>query len=406
MDSKNYTDLLGQLDKQEIEVELNNFYTFNSGLLQFFKAIEEQFQSLLNSSNLNTKSIEIILIQTNQLLPELNNLKFEISMLEEEKLCDSLKNNIYKTIKYVKEVMVISEISLTKQRFLKLLEDNELKFKAEQDELDRIEKEKKRVEAEQKEKVRQEHISRDAEEKEKLRLEEERRQNEVRIKELERQELLRKEEERKANKKIEQMLIDVEVKERLKLEEERKKREEEIKNDKKLKEKEEKIKKEERDNRIEEFEEKFNIKRNTVFFQKKSISTVIIKNQEWMSFDYEKGLIIKDDNTADELESYYDGWKVPNIDDWKQLRANSEKCWELLFSQKYFCFSPYHKYFTSNIVRVKNKSNYSWLSGASKEMRKDFITYQVSQVCLSNYYGNFSIDTERREANIRLMRNI
>ncbi len=218
MDFNDYVSQLGQLDKQEIEVELNNFYTFNSGLLQFFKAIDNQFQLLLNSNNLNAKTVEAILTQTNQVLSELNNLKFEVSMFETEKLSDCYKNDITKTIRYIKEVMVISEVEIIKQRFFKLVAENEIKYKEEQ-----IQKEQERkAELERKkqlERQKQEQLKREAERKEQERLE--RLQKEKEEKERQRKEL----EERKERERLEKIRIEAEIKEKQRLEEERKEQE-------------------------------------------------------------------------------------------------------------------------------------------------------------------------------------
>jgi antitoxin component YwqK of YwqJK toxin-antitoxin module len=159
METKNYINQLNELNKQEAEVELNNFYTFNSGLLQFFKAIDDQFISLLQSPNLNSNSVGTILNEVNKIIPDLNNLKFEISMFDEIMLSNTYRNDVLKTIKYIKDMMVISEVEFINQKFNKILKDNEAKFREEQEkqqkEIEEQKKEEKeRIESERQEKER------------------------------------------------------------------------------------------------------------------------------------------------------------------------------------------------------------------------------------------------------------
>ena len=99
--------------------------------MQFFKAIDGQFQALINSTNLNAKAIESILLQTNQLLPELNNLKFELDMLDDEAISIALRNDILKLQKYIKGIMVLSQVPELKEKLFTLLEQNIIKLEEE-----------------------------------------------------------------------------------------------------------------------------------------------------------------------------------------------------------------------------------------------------------------------------------
>jgi hypothetical protein len=143
MDFNDYVNQLSNLDNQEIRAELENFYFFNSGLLQFFKAIDNQVKMILNSPNLNSKSVELIQSQVNDILPILNKLKFEISMFDPEKLSEEYKETINKTITYAKDFMVTGEVQVISNQLFDLLRKNELAFLQEQEECKRREQEEK-----------------------------------------------------------------------------------------------------------------------------------------------------------------------------------------------------------------------------------------------------------------------
>ncbi len=236
MKTNDYINQLNKLGQQEIEEKLNTFYTFNSDLFQFFKAIDRQFLALINSND-NFSSIEAILTQTNTILPELSNLKFEISMLEDEKLSEYYRDDVIKTIKYVTEMMLVSEVEFTKQRLFSLFEQNSIKFDEELIKKENIKQQKLKTEQQEKENVR---LKKEEKER-KSKAEEELRQERERIEKFrinaEIKEKLRLEQEHKIaeQKRAEEQRIEVERKENLRLEEEKKRDEQIVKRENKNK---------------------------------------------------------------------------------------------------------------------------------------------------------------------------
>jgi hypothetical protein len=61
MDFNEYVNQLNNLDKQDAKSELENFYFFNSGVLQFFKGIDSQVQAILNAPAINPKGVEQVI---------------------------------------------------------------------------------------------------------------------------------------------------------------------------------------------------------------------------------------------------------------------------------------------------------------------------------------------------------
>ena len=186
-DFNDYVNQLNSLENQETKSELENFYFFNSSLFQFFKAIDNQVKLVLNSSNLNPKSVELIQSQVNEVLSTLNKLKFEISMLNSNKLSEEHRDNINKTITYIKEFMVIGEVEMISGQLIDLLKKNETTFSNEQEA-------QKRQEQADKERIDQEKVERKSQ-KEQERKKREKAERKVKSeKELKK----RREEERKA----------------------------------------------------------------------------------------------------------------------------------------------------------------------------------------------------------------
>ena len=160
MNYNDYISQLNNLDNEEFKAGLENFYSFNSGLLRFFKAIDNQLKTALNSPNLNPKSVELIQSQVNEILPILNKLKFEISMFDSEKLSKEYKEIVNKTIAYVKDFMVTGEVDIISNQLFDLLKKNETAFSNEREA-------RKRQEQEEKERIaRKEAKRRDKEERE------------------------------------------------------------------------------------------------------------------------------------------------------------------------------------------------------------------------------------------------
>jgi hypothetical protein len=366
MDFNNYANLLGQLDKQEIEVELNNFYTFNSGLLQFFKAIDNQFQMLLNTTTLNSKSIETVLAQTNIILPDLNNLKFAVSMLDEEEISEFYQKDISKTLKYIKDVMVISEVQHIKQNFDKLLSDNESKFKQEQATKEHLIKEEienqKRIELEKQESKRLEEEARKREEQEKIRIENERIERErlEKIKvEAETRERLRFEEEKRKREEQEKIRIENERLEKDRIEKKRLEQLKKKEDEQKLRLEKERTEKEQSERNRKEAERKekeniqneinirkkllstFNIVESEVYLEGQTYKTLIINNKEWIICDL-LGNVWKSVREFKDIV-IPNGWQLASENDWIEV-----------YNYKNIIFDP-------NIFNVKKNTIY-WTS--------------------------------------------
>jgi hypothetical protein len=138
-----YINRLNSLDQQEAKTELENFYFLNLGLLQFFKAIDNQMQVILNSSTINPKSVELIQNQVKSDLLVLKRLKYEINMLDTNSLSTAHKDKINKIIGYIKDIMVIGEVDTISNQFFALLKENETAIAWEKEQKERMEEERK-----------------------------------------------------------------------------------------------------------------------------------------------------------------------------------------------------------------------------------------------------------------------
>jgi hypothetical protein len=231
-----YVKKLSELDNQEAKTALQNYYDFNSGLLQFFKAIDNQVKTGLNSSAINPTSVELIQSQVESIKPALSKLKFEISTFDDNKLSEVHKDEINKTIGYIKGSMETGTVNHISEQFFALLKENETTFaneqkqkaKAEAERIAKAERERKeREEAERK--AQEEKARREREEKERITREEaerkakeereRKRQEEIRLQEEEAKKRRQKEEERRKQKEEEE-------RRRRQREEERKKQQE------------------------------------------------------------------------------------------------------------------------------------------------------------------------------------
>ena len=189
-DFNNYINQLNRLDSQENRSELENFYHFNAGLLQFFKGIDSQITAILNAPIVNPKSVELIQAQINDVLPTLNKIKFEISMFHTDMLSEAHKVKINRTIAYTQNNMTVGEVESISYQLFDLLQKNETAFaqeKAEQERKKQAERERiAREEAERKakeERERKERIAREEAER-KAREEREKKEDEERKEKL------------------------------------------------------------------------------------------------------------------------------------------------------------------------------------------------------------------------------
>jgi len=178
MDFNDYVNQLNQLDSQETRAELENYYAFNSGLMSFFTAIDNQVKAVMNSAAINPKSVALIKSQVDAVKPLLNKLKFEISMLDAAKLSVAHKGAINKTIDYIKGFMEIGEVDITANQFFALLQENKTAYANEQAQRAKEEAERKaKEERERKEREEKERIAREEAER-KAREERERKERE------------------------------------------------------------------------------------------------------------------------------------------------------------------------------------------------------------------------------------
>jgi hypothetical protein len=178
MDFDDYLNKSNQLDSQEAKTELENYYAFNSGLLSFFTAIDNQVKAVMNSANINPQSAALIQSQVDAVKPMLNKLRFEINMFDAGSLSEAYKADINKTIGYIKGFMEVGEVDITANQLFALLQKNETAFAKEQEERKRQEREEKeriaREEAERK--IREERERKEREEAERKAKEEKERQ--------------------------------------------------------------------------------------------------------------------------------------------------------------------------------------------------------------------------------------
>ena len=128
--------LSGENDKSELE----SFYYFNAGLLQFFRGIDNQITSILNAPAVHPIIAEQIHTQVQTQLPALNKLKFMISMFNSGSLSEKYKALINQHIAYTQNGMTVGEVEFAAQELSDLLKRNE----KEQEDLKRQEEEEQK----------------------------------------------------------------------------------------------------------------------------------------------------------------------------------------------------------------------------------------------------------------------
>jgi hypothetical protein len=158
--------MYGNKINADMKAKLEDLYYSNSGVLQFFKAIDRQIQKMLANSTINIASVSIVCKQLSDSLPKLNELKFEITMLTN--ISEACKGKINHTISYITDSMAISEASNVASKFFQLLKENHSAMAQEQ--ISENEQRKKREEEERR--AKQERERREREEKERVAREE------------------------------------------------------------------------------------------------------------------------------------------------------------------------------------------------------------------------------------------
>ena len=119
MDFNDYIQNLNDLDNQEVRAELETFYTLNSTIFRFFRLIDKTIIDLLKQPNISSSALN----ELKSILPQLSKLKKEISSLEPNILSD---NKIEQAINYIKNEMLLSEVTESYQDFRKRCEDRRI----------------------------------------------------------------------------------------------------------------------------------------------------------------------------------------------------------------------------------------------------------------------------------------
>lgn len=139
MDFKDYINELNDLDNREAKAELETFYTLNSTTFKFFKSIDTTIQELLNQPNVN----EIAKRQLEDILPTLVKLRYEILNIDSITYAKGYKTKIDKIVSYIKNQMVVNEVTNKAQNFFELLDCNKAELLIEQKKKDEALKNKK-----------------------------------------------------------------------------------------------------------------------------------------------------------------------------------------------------------------------------------------------------------------------
>lgn len=120
MDFKDYINGLNDFDNQEARTELETFYTLNASVFKYFKAIDSTIHNLLCQPNINV----IAKKQLEEILPTLIKLRSEILDIDSLTYARGYKTKIEKAISYIKNQMVVNEVSNNAHYFFELLDDN------------------------------------------------------------------------------------------------------------------------------------------------------------------------------------------------------------------------------------------------------------------------------------------
>jgi TPR repeat protein len=137
-DFENYVKGLKQLDSEDNHAELENMYTLNSAVLQFFKGIDKPVLDLLNKSTVTPVAVK----QIESALPALTKLKAGISKLDANSFASGYIAKINQMVANIKNDMTLSEVDVMSQKFFELIKENEAEVIREQIEKEREEADK------------------------------------------------------------------------------------------------------------------------------------------------------------------------------------------------------------------------------------------------------------------------
>lgn len=120
MDFKDYINDLNNLDNQEVRAELEALYTLNAPVFKYFKAIDSTIHNLLCQPNINV----IAKKQLEEILPTLIKLRSEILDIDSITYARGYKTKIEKAISYIKNQMVVNEVTNIAHNLFELLDNN------------------------------------------------------------------------------------------------------------------------------------------------------------------------------------------------------------------------------------------------------------------------------------------
>lgn len=120
MDFKDYINDLNNLDNQEVRAELEALYTLNAPVFKYFKAIDSTIHNLLCQPNINV----IAKKQLEEILPTLIKLRSEILDIDSITYARGYKTKIEKAISYIKNQMVVNEVTNNAHNLFELLDNN------------------------------------------------------------------------------------------------------------------------------------------------------------------------------------------------------------------------------------------------------------------------------------------
>ena len=138
---KQLSEPLNPVINQDDKSELESFYYFNAGLLQFFRGIDNQITTVLNAPVVHPIIVEQIQTQVQTQLPALNKLKFTISMFNPGSLSEKYKALVNQHIAYTQNGMTIGEVEIAAKELSDLLSRNEAAVAKEQEDLKRQQEE-------------------------------------------------------------------------------------------------------------------------------------------------------------------------------------------------------------------------------------------------------------------------
>ncbi|MDE6140856.1 MAG: hypothetical protein K2F95_07895 [Alistipes sp.] len=119
-----YVNSLNAMICQESRSRLESFYALHAPLLCFFEIIDSTIKTLLKKKNLHPDSVSAVEMQITDVLPQLEKMKADISLLAHDDFSQACMQQLTQHIEYVRKSMSVDEVAEMSGKLSELIDIN------------------------------------------------------------------------------------------------------------------------------------------------------------------------------------------------------------------------------------------------------------------------------------------